>query len=22
MEFELSGKRPSVHPDAYIAPTA
>ena len=22
MEFELSGKRPTVHPDAYIAPTA
>jgi carbonic anhydrase/acetyltransferase-like protein (isoleucine patch superfamily) len=22
VEFELSGKRPSVHPDAYIAPTA
>ena len=22
MEFELSGKRPKVHPDAYIAPTA
>ena len=22
MEFELGGKRPSVHPDAYIAPTA
>ena len=22
MEFELSGKRPRVHPDAYIAPTA
>ena len=22
MEFELSGKRPVVHPDAYIAPTA
>ncbi len=22
MEFELNGKRPSVHPDAYIAPTA
>jgi len=22
VEFELGGKRPSVHPDAYIAPTA
>jgi len=22
VEFELSGKRPKVHPDAYIAPTA
>src|SRR5487761_827238 len=22
MEFELGGKRPKVHPDAYIAPTA
>lgn len=22
MEFELGGKRPTVHPDAYIAPTA
>ena len=22
MEFELDGKRPQVHPDAYIAPTA
>jgi len=22
MEFELGGKRPHVHPDAYIAPTA
>jgi len=22
VEFELSGKRPTVHPDAYIAPTA
>jgi carbonic anhydrase/acetyltransferase-like protein (isoleucine patch superfamily) len=22
VEFELSGKRPRVHPDAYIAPTA
>lgn len=22
MEFELAGKRPKVHPDAYIAPTA
>lgn len=22
MEFELGGKRPRVHPDAYIAPTA
>ena len=22
MEFELGGKRPSIHPDAYIAPTA
>ncbi len=22
MEFELGGKRPSVHPDAYVAPTA
>lgn len=22
MEFELGGKRPNVHPDAYIAPTA
>jgi len=22
VEFELSGKRPAVHPDAYIAPTA
>src|ERR1700704_1802972 len=22
MEFDLGGKRPSVHPDAYIAPTA
>ena len=22
MEFELSGRRPRVHPDAYIAPTA
>src|SRR6202171_1399737 len=22
MEFELGGKRPAVHPDAYIAPTA
>lgn len=22
MEFELAGKRPNVHPDAYIAPTA
>jgi carbonic anhydrase/acetyltransferase-like protein (isoleucine patch superfamily) len=22
MEFELGGKRPQVHPDAYIAPTA
>ena len=22
MEFELRGKRPNVHPDAYIAPTA
>src|SRR5579859_2362433 len=22
MEFEFEGKRPSVHPDAYIAPTA
>ena len=22
MEFELDGKRPRVHPDAYIAPTA
>lgn len=22
MEFELDGKRPKVHPDAYIAPTA
>ena len=22
MEFELAGKRPRVHPDAYIAPTA
>ncbi|MDQ6721772.1 MAG: gamma carbonic anhydrase family protein [Candidatus Dormibacteraeota bacterium] len=22
MEFELGGKRPMVHPDAYIAPTA
>ncbi len=22
MEFELGGKRPSVHPEAYIAPTA
>src|SRR6266436_7034125 len=22
MEFELGGKRPQIHPDAYIAPTA
>ena len=22
MEFELGGKRPTIHPDAYIAPTA
>jgi carbonic anhydrase/acetyltransferase-like protein (isoleucine patch superfamily) len=22
VEFELGGKRPSIHPDAYIAPTA
>ena len=22
MEFELDGRRPKVHPDAYIAPTA
>ncbi|HEY8633479.1 MAG TPA: gamma carbonic anhydrase family protein [Candidatus Dormibacteraeota bacterium] len=22
MEFELGGKRPKIHPDAYIAPTA
>ena len=22
MEFELGGKRPTVHPDAYVAPTA
>ena len=22
MEFELAGKRPQVHPDAYVAPTA
>src|ERR1051326_639834 len=22
MEFELGGRRPKVHPDAYIAPTA
>src|SRR5437762_14265552 len=22
MEFELAGRRPKVHPDAYIAPTA
>jgi carbonic anhydrase/acetyltransferase-like protein (isoleucine patch superfamily) len=22
VEFELGGKRPSVHPDAYVAPTA
>jgi carbonic anhydrase/acetyltransferase-like protein (isoleucine patch superfamily) len=22
MEFELGGKRPQVHPDAYVAPTA
>jgi carbonic anhydrase/acetyltransferase-like protein (isoleucine patch superfamily) len=22
LEFELAGKRPTVHPDAYIAPTA
>src|SRR5213076_3361916 len=22
MEFELAGRRPQVHPDAYIAPTA
>ena len=22
MEFELGGKRPKVHPDAYVAPTA